>query len=187
MTAQHQIFNTELGMNGTDAPVESHSTPSLTQDQQFQLLGNDRRRRVIAHLLATNTDPLHTEELADTIATIEAAEQGDSPTSSHRERVTISLAHTHLPKLDQAGVITYTPTQELISPTPKLETLHDHVEPLPGASTGYDDVIPPALAGISGGGILSLLLINIPAGVMVLIAVVLIALSGSVWSTLRMD
>ncbi len=65
----------------------------------FDLLSDRRRLRLIAHLSCRSGEPVGLDALVDVVAAAE-------PTAD-RERVAISLAHVHLPKLEQAGLIEY--------------------------------------------------------------------------------
>jgi hypothetical protein len=72
------------------APKESPLPPGLA----FELLANERRRALAAHLLAVPR-VVTVEELADVLA--------DADTDA--TRVASKLHHVHLPKLEAAGVI----------------------------------------------------------------------------------
>ncbi|WP_435364372.1 DUF7344 domain-containing protein [Haloarchaeobius sp. DYHT-AS-18] len=76
----------------------------IAETQIHHLLSNDRRRCVIEHLKEER--PWMTlRQLADHIAEIEADE---SPAPSNlRDSVYVSLHQSHLPKLDDAGIVEY--------------------------------------------------------------------------------
>jgi DNA-binding transcriptional ArsR family regulator len=65
----------------------------------FDLLSDRRRLRALAHLSRRSGRPVDVDTLVDVVAAAE-------PTAD-RESVAISLAHVHLPKLEQAGLIEY--------------------------------------------------------------------------------
>ncbi|MCT9097347.1 hypothetical protein [Haloarchaeobius sp. HME9146] len=77
---------------------------SITETKIHHLLSNDRRRCVIEHLKEER--PWMTlRQLADDIAELEADE---SPAPSNlRDSVYVSLHQSHLPKLDEAGIVDY--------------------------------------------------------------------------------
>lgn len=79
---------------------------------EWHLLADDRRRLTIA-LLADRTNPMSLEDLAKEIAT---NEHGTLPNGAGIEQVSTSLHHIHLPKLDEAGVLTYDPDTHRIVP-----------------------------------------------------------------------
>jgi hypothetical protein len=78
------------------SPVDTTpDDPSL--DQTMRVLSDDCRREVLTHLFERDGDgPIAVEALADRITS------GDTP-----ETVTKLLYHTHLPRLDAAGIVTY--------------------------------------------------------------------------------
>ena len=78
--------------------------PSIDPGEIHDILRNDRRRRVIKHL-QSQFEPLTLRELSERIA---AKEAGESPAPRNvRESVYNSLHQTHLPKLDDRGIIDY--------------------------------------------------------------------------------
>jgi len=78
--------------------------PSIEPGEIHDILRNDRRRQVIEQL-RSQYEPLELRELSERIA---AAESGESPAPRNvRESVYNSLHQTHLPKLDERGIIDY--------------------------------------------------------------------------------
>lgn len=67
------------------------------------LLSNPRRRRAIERL--ASDEEVAVSDLAEAIATAESGEA--PPPRPVRESVYASLQQTHLPKLDEAGVVTF--------------------------------------------------------------------------------
>lgn len=79
----------------------------LSLDDVFDLLRNQRRRRVLEYL-RSNTDGSATlDELAEHIAAMENDVPIEQLTSSQRKRVYIGLYQCHLPKLDEHSVVEY--------------------------------------------------------------------------------
>jgi hypothetical protein len=77
---------------------------SLAETEIHDILKNSRRRRVLEHL-QESMGSVTLRELAETIA---AHESGESPPPRPlRESVYNSLHQTHLPKLDDEGVVNY--------------------------------------------------------------------------------
>lgn len=76
----------------------------LTEDEQYGLLRADRRRLVLT-ILTEQSTPI---ELADLAAEIAAQEESSDATSEETlNRIQVTLHHTHLPKMDDLGVIDY--------------------------------------------------------------------------------
>lgn len=77
---------------------------SLPETEIHYLLGNQRRREAIERLRSRG-ETVDVRELAEEIAAAEAGER--PPPARVRESVYASLRQTHLPKLDEAGVVVY--------------------------------------------------------------------------------
>lgn len=81
-------------------------TRSFPESVVYEILANPRRRGTIRHL--TDTAGGRTVSLRDLAAAIAAEEAGQSPPPrSCRESVYNSLHQTHLPKLDELGIVEY--------------------------------------------------------------------------------
>ena len=78
----------------------------LSQDQVFDLLSNSRRRFVL-HYLKQADGPVRLSELAAEIAAIENEVSVEELTSQQRKRTYVSLYQTHIPKLQDAGAVSY--------------------------------------------------------------------------------
>ncbi len=78
----------------------------LSQDQVFDLLSNSRRRFVL-HYLKQADGPVRLSELAAEIAAIENEVSVEELTSQQRKRTYVSLYQTHIPKLEDAGAVSY--------------------------------------------------------------------------------
>jgi len=82
------------------------NTRSLPEPIVYEILANPRRRGTIRHL--TETAGGRVVSLRDLSVAIATEETGQSPPpSACRESVYNSLHQTHLPKLDELGVIEY--------------------------------------------------------------------------------
>ena len=86
-------------------------------DELFEALGDWQRRAVVAEL--SRDGPQDVEELAGRIA-----EEADAAATSNVE---ISLVHCHLPKLDEAEVITYDSNEQrcALSDTERARTARE--------------------------------------------------------------
>jgi hypothetical protein len=76
----------------------------LEPSEIHNVLRNDRRRRAIKHLRDSD-DTLDVDALAEHIASVETGES--PPPRDVRKSVYVSLHQTHLPKLDDLGIIDY--------------------------------------------------------------------------------
>ncbi|MFC4448193.1 DUF7344 domain-containing protein [Halorussus aquaticus] len=76
--------------------------PSL--ERTLRILAADRRRETLSYLFDSDGDAVAVEELAEEVA------DGDAT-----ERAYQSLHHAHLPKLDDAGIVSYERRDERVS------------------------------------------------------------------------
>ncbi|WP_340100075.1 DUF7344 domain-containing protein [Salinibaculum salinum] len=85
-----------MGIQQTDGRIE----PEVVHD----VLRNDRRRRVIQYL-KQRLEPVSLRELSERVAELETSKS--PPPRNIRQSVYNSLHQTHLPKLDEIGIIEY--------------------------------------------------------------------------------
>lgn len=78
----------------------------LTPDDIFEILSNSRRRHLI-HTLHQRGGEAALSELADRIAAAEHDIPLSEISTDQRRRVYISLYQTHLPKLEEYGIVDY--------------------------------------------------------------------------------
>ena len=132
---------------GESTRLTAQVTPSL--DEIFDLLSN-RRRRYALYYLHDQPDGVATiDELADAVVTrqyVESSTEGssasdeqlefdsdadtDSRLEQRRQQVLMELQHTHLPKLEDAGVLEHDQRSEMIRywNQPSLEEWLEHAE-----------------------------------------------------------
>lgn len=82
-------------------PDESET---ISQNRAFDILSNARRRFILSYL-SKSDGPVELRELADEVARWETG--SDSLSRKERKRVYVSLYQTHIPRLNDAGVIDY--------------------------------------------------------------------------------
>ncbi len=106
--------------------IESDEDPSLPPDVAFDVLGASRRRYVL-HYLREHGDSTTVGELAEWVTRHEPGADSD--------RIEVSLHHSHLPKLENAGLIslggarvTGRPAIETLAPYLELVSEHDRPE-----------------------------------------------------------
>jgi hypothetical protein len=94
---------------------ETQSSAGLPEGRVFELLANDRRRRVIRRVAAGGETRL--DGLAEAVASAEAdAESADGRYKS----VYVSLRQSHLPRLDDADVVDFDDEANVVRPGPNL-------------------------------------------------------------------
>ncbi|NUB93887.1 ArsR family transcriptional regulator [Haloterrigena sp. SYSU A121-1] len=94
--------------------ADSDEEQRLSKDVIFELLKNRRRREVLAYLLEAD-DTVTLGELAEQIAAWENDTEVSALSSDQRKRVYVALYQTHLPKMDDAGIVEYDQDRGLIS------------------------------------------------------------------------
>lgn len=86
--------------------------PPVSTDELFDVLARERRRHVLRCLLE-RAEPVALGELASAVARREAETADEAPPL---DRVRMSLYHTHLPRLADAGAVKYDAEREVVAP-----------------------------------------------------------------------
>lgn len=98
----------------------------LTEDVLFQLLSSSRRRDVLRYL--QREDGVSTlSEMTEAVATEEGMEAGSS--AATYKPIYVSLYQTHIPRLEEAGVVDFDIETGMISLTARADMLLAHLEP----------------------------------------------------------
>lgn len=120
--------------DATDGPDEDAAADAetaepaagLEKDVVFEILKNQRRRRVLQYLIE------HGETELGTLAEAIAAEENDTTveeiSADERKRVYIGLYQTHLPKMDDSGVVRYDQNDGVVSAGPAIDQLSPYLE-----------------------------------------------------------
>lgn len=106
----------------------SETPETLEKDDIFHVLQNERRRQVLRHLEGVD----HTVQMRDVAEKIAAWENDTTVANLHsdqRQRVYIALYQSHLPKLDELGVIEYNQARGTIETTSRIDSITDYLEP----------------------------------------------------------
>lgn len=122
-------------MSTTDTPADeptieaasdgADAEPRLTADQIFDLLRSERRRTVLRYL-RDEEGPVSVVDLAERVAAREHDTTVRALASAERERVSVSLCHSHLPKLAEAGVVEYDRDRDVVERRPRADRLDQH-------------------------------------------------------------
>lgn len=115
----------DIGITG-ERSNRRHSEPegstTIDTDDVFHLLQNSRRRSVIRYILAhPEQDSFEMRRIAEQIAAWENDKPVAQISSVERQRVYIALYQSHLPKLDEHGVVKYDQSRGVVMPTALLE------------------------------------------------------------------
>lgn len=141
MTTMNAVANTDTGADtnpepraGENASTTSDEQPAeLSKDELFHLLQNQRRRQVLVFLQDTDGE-VNMRDIAEQVAAWENDTTIEALDSNERQRVYIALYQSHLPKLDEAGVLTYNQQRGIVSRTALADQLDAYLNIEPTAS-----------------------------------------------------
>jgi len=97
----------------SDVPGAEDPRDVLELDHVYEALDHPRRRRVCS--LLADDDEWRLSELARSVAALEDGVPADAVSESSRERVYVSLYHSHVPKLAACGVVSFDADAETLS------------------------------------------------------------------------
>ncbi len=101
------------------------------RDEVFSLLSN-RRRRYALHACEAGQDALDVSELAEKVAAWEYGKDPDALSSDERKRVYTAMKQSHLPAMEDAGVVDY--DGRTVSLTERGEDIEVYMEVVSGDS-----------------------------------------------------
>lgn len=102
----------------------------LSEEQIFDVLQNERRRYVLQYL-RQNGGPVSLGDLASHVAAAEYDCEFDEVSSAQRKRVYTTLQQSHLPRLDEAGIVEFDANEGTITTTPQTRELTVYLEIVP--------------------------------------------------------
>jgi len=121
----------------------------LTADTVFTTLSNPRRRYVLDYL--TEVDGETTlRELSEQVAAWENDKPVEEVDRKERRRVYTALQQTHLPKMDETGIVVYDRDRGDVSLTDNARDLRIYMEILQGNEIPWSEYYL-ALAAVAGG------------------------------------
>lgn len=129
-----------------DPPASEHE-PTVTREDLYDLLGNCRRRYVIDYL-REHREPTSLDTLARRVAARENNTSVAEVTTAERKRVYTSLQQTHLPRMDEVGVVEFDKERGVITPADQLAEFSLHLDVV-SANSVPQSVIYLALSGVS--------------------------------------
>lgn len=123
-------LETDRSTHSSDNPAttaQSEDVPKLSSDEIFHILQTNRRRDTIRYLLDTD-GPVKMRDIAEYVAARENDKTVEELTSAERQRVYIPLYQSHLPKLDDEGIIEYNQPRGIVRPTDRLQIFKPYIE-----------------------------------------------------------
>lgn len=117
--------------NSGPGGVPDDEDESLAARDAFDILSNDRRRFALHYLMREEEAP-SLNELSRYVAAWENDVPPEAVTAKQRRRVHVALHQTHLPRMDDAGIVTYDSSAEPIRLTDRAADLNVYMEVVPG-------------------------------------------------------
>ena len=108
----------------------STDEPALDQDVIFDVLSSSRRRYVL-YYLSQYDDPVELPTLAEEVAAWETESTVEELSSQERKRVYVSLYQTHVPKLEEVGLVEYDQDTGEVSLTDQSSQIQDFLREPP--------------------------------------------------------
>lgn len=115
-------MNSRTRLEDTHETESSRLAAEAAKDQLWFVLSNYRRRYAIEYLL-DNRREIPLRELAEGLAAWENDVAEDATTGSQRKRAYVALRQTHLPKLDELGIVEYDTARGVVQPGERLDEI----------------------------------------------------------------
>ena len=114
-------------VDGSELETDADESEAISLDEIYSVLRNRRRRFVLSELESPE-ESLKIGDLAEQIAAIENDKPRSAVRSKERKRVYISLYQSHLPKLDELGVVRYDADRGFVERGPQFQTVMETLE-----------------------------------------------------------
>ncbi len=118
--------------------MEQSEAPEPTEDELFDVLSS-RRRRYALHMLKGREEPVELGDVAEQVAAWEYGETVAEVSYDERKRVYTALQQSHLPKMDDAGVVSFDKNRGVVEPTPALEDVRVYMDVVKGREIPWSD------------------------------------------------
>lgn len=105
----------------------STSDSQISQDVVFDILSSPRRRYTL-YYLRTTEGPVKLTDLATQVAAWENDTDPEDITEQERKRVYVSLYQTHVPRLDEAGIVDYDSDSGYVALTDDAYSIDEYLD-----------------------------------------------------------
>lgn len=122
-----EIPDTRRDATRSTADGERRSPTELTTDELYHTLQCERRRLALRHLLDCE-GPTDVDSLVTAVATAERDTGADELPDDERQRIRLDLYQSHLPKLDDLGLVAYDQSRNVVEPTPAIDALEPYLD-----------------------------------------------------------
>lgn len=116
----------------TPSTVGVHgNTAQISRDEVFDVLSNQRRICVLRYLNQVEEEIVELRDIVDYVAACEHADSADGVDYQARKSVYTALRQTHLPKLDELGVIEFDKSRGEIRLAERADRVQLYLEYVP--------------------------------------------------------
>lgn len=112
-------------MSNRSTTAETHTVQDYNL---YELLSNKRRRYVVHYLKQRSDEMVDINDVTEQVAAWENNKPVEQLNAQERKRVHISLYQSHLPKLDEQGVIEYDEDADRVSVSESLGNIEVYLE-----------------------------------------------------------
>jgi hypothetical protein len=118
-------------------PTPPEPTASISRDDIYEMLGNQRRRYALHYLEWKAPETIDLRDLAEHVASWEYEKPVAELVPSEQKRVQTALHQFHLPKLDESGFLEYDTKRQRITLTDEATDLRVYLDVVPGRSVPW--------------------------------------------------
>ena len=111
--------------------VGAYDKQQIPYDECFDLLSNHRRRYTL-HYLQQNEESVSLGDLSEQVSAWENGSSVEDISYDERKRVYTSLQQVHLPRMDDAGVVSFDDREGVVDIGPAAEELDIYLEIVQG-------------------------------------------------------
>lgn len=116
-----------------------NETETIARGEVFEVLRNQRRRYVL-NVLKQGNGPIELGDLAQQVAAWEYETTLEDVTPEQRKRVYTTLQQTHLPKMNESGILSFDSDAGLIEPTDRTADINVYLEIVPGGEFAWREL-----------------------------------------------
>ncbi|SEW18121.1 hypothetical protein SAMN04487945_1973 [Halobacterium jilantaiense] len=118
--------------------AESPEPSEPTEDEVFDVLSS-RRRRYALHMLKGRDEAVELGDVAEQVAAWEYGEDVADVSYDERKRVYTALQQSHLPKMDDAGVVSFDKNRGVVEPTPAIDDVRVYMDVVKGREIPWSE------------------------------------------------
>lgn len=128
MSVKAEVDDEPRSVSPDDAPDQASAPTELSKDEIFFALSNHRRRYVLHYLKQVDDELVELSELSEHVAAWDNGIPVGETTSTQRKRAYVSLRQTHLPKMNELGIIDFDTIRGTTQLAARAEDLEFYLE-----------------------------------------------------------